>query len=56
MKRIISIFLSALLLLSLFLVSGCKGEEDKTIVVYNWGGPYMAEGSGGSVDINKIFE
>ena len=56
MKKIISLALSILIVLSLCLVTGCSKKYDATLIVYNWGGPYMSEGSGDSVDLNKLFE
>jgi len=58
MKRIR--FFSALLLIALFLgsaapfASASKASEPVTINVYNWG-MYMADGSDGSLDVNKAF-
>lgn len=56
MKKIISVFLSLLILLSISLMPGCGKKYDGEVIVYNWGGPYMAEGSNGTKDLNKLFE
>ena len=56
MKKIISVFLSVFIILSIALLPGCGKKYDGEIIVYNWGGPYMAEGSNDSIDINEMFE
>ena len=56
MKKITSFLLVLSIILSLSLFSGCGKKYDGEIIVYNWGGPYMAEGSNGTVDLNKAFE
>jgi len=56
MKKIFSVLLTAVLTLSLSLLSGCGKKYDATLIVYNWGGPYMSEGSNDTVDLNELFE
>ncbi len=56
MKKIISLILSVFVIVSLFCSVGCGKKYDATIIVYNWGGPYMSEGSNDTVDINEFFE
>lgn len=56
MKKIFSAFLAALLVLSFALLTGCGKKYEATLIVYNWGGPYMSEGSNDTVDLNKVFE
>ncbi|MEE1280294.1 MAG: spermidine/putrescine ABC transporter substrate-binding protein [Oscillospiraceae bacterium] len=56
MKKIISVFLSLFILFSITLLPGCGKKYDGELIVYNWGGPYMAEGSNGTVDLNELFE
>lgn len=48
--------LCVLLLLCLFLFSGCgNGGETITLYVYNWG-EYISDGSDGTLDVNAEFE
>ncbi len=57
-KRIISLIItSLLLLLPIVALSSCTKEKSEvtTLYVYNWG-EYMADGSEGSLDVNKAFE
>ncbi len=56
MKKFFSILLTLCILSVLCLTAGCGKKYDGEIIVYNWGGPYMAEGSDGNVDLNKAFE
>ena len=57
MKKIISLGLSVFMILTLALLpSSCGKKYDGEIIVYNWGGPYMSEGSNDTVDLNKAFE
>jgi len=56
MKKIVSVILSAFAILSITLLPGCGKNYDATLIVYNWGGPYMAEGSNDTIDINEMFE
>lgn len=56
MKKIISLIACLSIVLSFALLTGCGKKYDATLIVYNWGGPYMAEGSNGGADINKMFE
>lgn len=56
MKKIISLVLLSVFVLSLSLLCGCGKKYDATIIVYNWGGPYMATGENGTRNINKLFE
>ncbi len=56
MKKFVSVILSVFVILSLTALPGCGKQYDGEIIVYNWGGPYMAEGSNGTVDINEMFE
>jgi len=56
MKKIFSALFAAVLVLSFALITGCGKKYDATIIVYNWGGPYMSEGSNDTVDLNKLFE
>ncbi len=56
MRKIISLALSLVLILSLSLMQGCGKKYDGEIIVYNWGGPYMSEGSNDTVDLNELFE
>ena len=54
MKKIISLTVAALLMLSLF--SGCKVNDGRiTINVYNWG-QYISEGDDGCIDVIAEFE
>ena len=56
MKKIVSLILSVFVIVSLLCSVGCGKKYDATIIVYNWGGPYMSEGSNDTVDINELFE
>ena len=56
MKKFSSLILSVFILLTLVLMPGCGKKWDGEVVVYNWGGPYMAEGSDGNEDLNELFE
>ena len=56
MKKIVSLILSVFIIVSLLCSVGCGKKYDATIIVYNWGGPYMSEGSNDTVDINELFE
>lgn len=56
MKKIISTLVMVCIILSVCLITGCGKKYDATLIVYNWGGPYMAEGSNGGEDVNKLFE
>lgn len=57
MKKIISLGLSVFMILTLALLpSSCGKKYDGEIIVYNWGGPYMSEGSNDTRDLNKAFE
>lgn len=62
MKKIISVFFAALLVVSALMLSSCgntDGEKDLgdavTLYVYNWG-EYISDGSDGSLDVNRAFE
>ena len=57
MKRLISILMSGVLLLTLALTLGScqKGGEVVTLYVYNWG-EYISDGSEGTLDVNAAFE
>ena len=58
MKKILSVLLAALMLLSVSaLLAGCgaKSEPTLTLNVYNWG-EYISDGSEGSLDTIKAFE
>lgn len=59
MKKSFAILTAAALILVLFLTPGCKNDSGvpltgEVINVYNWG-EYIADGSDGSMDINKEF-
>ncbi|MBQ5816596.1 MAG: spermidine/putrescine ABC transporter substrate-binding protein [Oscillospiraceae bacterium] len=56
MKKFVSLILSVFVIVSLLCSVGCGKKYDATIIVYNWGGPYMSEGSNDTVDINELFE
>ncbi len=56
MKKIISSVLILVSLFSFFALTGCGKKYEATLIVYNWGGPYMSEGSNDTVDLNKRFE
>ncbi len=56
MKKNVSFILSVFVIVSLLCSVGCGKKYDATIIVYNWGGPYMSEGSNDTVDINELFE
>lgn len=56
MKKIISSVLILVSLFSFFALTGCGKKYEATLIVYNWGGPYMSEGSNDTVDLNKKFE
>ena len=56
MKKIVSLIISVFVIVSLLCSVGCGKKYDATIIVYNWGGPYMSEGSNDTVDINELFE
>lgn len=54
MKKIICLFLGAVLLLSVF--SGCGVMDSRTVInVYNWG-QYMSEGDDECIDVIAEFE
>ena len=55
MKKLLSLLMLTVLLLSL--LSGCAGETDErvTINVYNWG-QYISEGDDGCIDVIAEFE
>ena len=58
MKRFLSLFLSAILLLSslaIFSLSAAAKDETITLYVYNWG-EYISDGSEGTDDTNEMFE
>ena len=57
MKRLISILMTCVLLLSVTLTLGScqKGGEAVTLYVYNWG-EYISDGSEGTLDVNAEFE
>lgn len=58
MKKIFAFLLLTLLLVgSLFSLSSCSDEGEKTVTlyVYNWG-EYLADGSEGTLDVNALFE
>ena len=56
MKKAISALLLALLIVPAFLFACPKAAaETRTINVYNWG-QYIADGTDGSIDVNKAFE
>ena len=56
MKKIVSLILSVFVIVSLLCSVGCGKKYDATLIVYNWGGPYMSEGSNDTIDINELFE
>ncbi len=57
MKKTFSLILSFVLILSVCLATtSCGKKWDGEIIVYNWGGPYMSEGSNDTVDLNELFE
>lgn len=53
-KRIISMVLALLLILSMCPVSAYAAEETITINVYNWG-QYISDGTDGYLDVNAAF-
>ena len=54
MKKIISVFLLAVLLIGCF--SGCGKADERTVInVYNWG-QYISEGDDGCIDVIAEFE
>ena len=60
MKKIVSLVISAAMLLSALCVTGCAKDEGvpmtgEEIYVYNWG-EYISNGDDGSLDTNKQFE
>ena len=55
MKKMLSLCLAAVMLLSLFALSGCGSSKALTLNVYNWG-EYISDGSEGSMDTIKEFE
>lgn len=55
MKRLFSLLLTAVLLVSLLPVSAFAAEETVTINVYNWG-QYIADGTDDSLDVIDAFE
>lgn len=58
MKKIFAFLLLTLLLIgSLFSLSSCSDEGEKTVTlyVYNWG-EYLSDGSEGTLDVNALFE
>ncbi len=60
MKKIVSLVISAAMLLSALCVTGCAKDESvpmtgEEIYVYNWG-EYISNGDDGSLDTNKQFE
>lgn len=54
MKRILILLVLAVIL-PLMLLSACNGKEKQVVYVYNWG-EYLADGSDGSLDVNRAFE
>lgn len=56
MKKAVSFFLLISLIISVFSFTSCGKKYDGEVIVYNWGGPYMAEGSNGTKDLNRAFE
>ena len=54
MKKIISVCILTIMLLSMLPISAMAQEENITINVYNWG-EYISDGSEDSLDINKQF-
>ena len=55
MKKLLSVLLCAVMLLSLCVLSGCGSSKTLTLNVYNWG-EYVSDGSEGSLDTIKAFE
>lgn len=60
MKRIVSLVISAAMLLSALAVTGCSKDEGvpmtgEELYVYNWG-EYISNGDDGTLDTNKQFE
>ncbi len=55
MKRLLSLSVSIILVLSLFTLSGCGNGDTLTLNVYNWG-EYISDGSEGSYDTVAEFE
>ena len=55
MKRILSVLLAAVMLLSLCALAGCGSSDTLTLNVYNWG-EYISDGSEGSLNTVKAFE
>ena len=56
MKKLVSLLLSVIMVLALVCVTGCGKDYEAEIIVYNWGGPYMSEGSNDTLDLNEEFE
>lgn len=56
MKKFSSLILSVFIILTLVLMPGCGKKWDGEVIVYNWGGPYMSEGSNDTLDLNEEFE
>ena len=55
MKKMLSVLLAAVMLLSLCALSGCGSSKTLTLNVYNWG-EYISDGSEDSLDTIKAFE
>lgn len=55
MKKTLSVFLAAVMLLTLCALSGCGSSKTRTLNVYNWG-EYISDGSEDSLDTIKAFE
>ena len=55
MKKMLSVLLAAVMLLSLIALSGCGSSKTLTLNVYNWG-EYISDGSEDSLDTIKAFE
>ena len=56
MKKFISVLMSALILgTSVFMLSGCGGEKQQELNVFNWG-EYISNGEDGTIDTIREFE
>ena len=55
MKKLLSVLLTAAMLLGASLLSGCGGKDTLTLNVYNWG-EYISDGSEGTLNTVKAFE
>ena len=54
-KKLIAAILAAVTVLSCIALTSCSDEGAVTLYVYNWG-EYIADGSDGTINVNKEFE